>query len=500
MGEPIRGYKRELSMPIKAEIHNRFDVEVIDSITGKIKQRAQAENIICSQLWTTMLTSGGQFFSHIHYGSGSGTPSAADTSLFTYVSAVSVSNFIFDADNAAGVYSAKGKISLSETTAVGVTLTEVGIGSGSNSSKLCTHAMLKDMNGNQISITKTNTDIINIYATVFLHRGFVQGINSGLTFMLDTSLPDNSYTNSGLIKWLLGTTTFPQTAVFAYCNGNLKTSASYIQSNYPTPSWNASTKTLTLKDVRLGAGTANISGGIKSINFCDLITLYSGVGWYPGTTISGEAIGTGDGSAKDYITKFGDISAAKIYVDGVQVTEGFTVDENMPYAIANIEKNFRLVDCYAPQNLSDHNGIPIFSGSNYWYAPESWAIYYNPYYSLGLKECKCYRDSSYVRYFTSDDMSNWVEIVSNVNNGNTLTIPEANRYHKYFKMLALKHDSYTMGGFVPYDRISDKNIHFNTAPASGAVITADYFTSNIGKDSDHVFDLTLTLTFGEYSA
>ena len=57
--DAIRGQKRNLSEKIettvKASIHNRFDIEVVDSRTGKIKQKVQAENVICTNLWTHYL-------------------------------------------------------------------------------------------------------------------------------------------------------------------------------------------------------------------------------------------------------------------------------------------------------------------------------------------------------------------------------------------------------------------------------------------------------------
>ena len=43
------------------------------------------------------------------------------------------------------------------------------------------------------------------------------------------------------------------------------------------------------------------------------------------------------------------------------------------------------------------------------------------------------------------------------------------------------------------------NIHFDVAPAAGAVITIDYTPDCIAKDENHVFDLTLELTLGEYT-
>lgn len=48
------------------------------------------------------------------------------------------------------------------------------------------------------------------------------------------------------------------------------------------------------------------------------------------------------------------------------------------------------------------------------------------------------------------------------------------------------------------DTLTGKNIHFTEPPAEGAVITADYTTPVIPKDDQHVFDLTVTLTFNEH--
>jgi hypothetical protein len=43
------------------------------------------------------------------------------------------------------------------------------------------------------------------------------------------------------------------------------------------------------------------------------------------------------------------------------------------------------------------------------------------------------------------------------------------------------------------------NIHFSTPPDVGAVITVDYVTPWVAKDTNHVFDFTLELQFGEYT-
>lgn len=308
----IRGKTRavpQIKTTLNASIHNRFDIEVIDSRTGKVKQRAQAENVILS---TTYAKMGTVWFNYIHYGSGSGTPAVSDTSLFTFRAAVSASNLVFSDDTTNHVYKAQKSIVLSETTAVGTTLTEVGIGSGSGASTLCTHAMLKDMNGNQISIAKTDTDIINIYATVFVKYSNVLDYGIG----------------TGLLKMLTG-------CILYYSDGSGWTDAMYI-SGYNGSSVTTSysfakdgaAKTITYTMTRLAAGVANYRG-IKTIRMNtakggDFFTLTYPNSWYSGSNIVGEAVGTGDGTTTAFPTVFPYASSATIYVDGV-AQSGVTV-------------------------------------------------------------------------------------------------------------------------------------------------------------------------------
>ena len=177
----------ELDTPtIEASIYNRFDIEVIDAATGEVKQEAFAENLILNQLWNRV---GQQWFSYIHYGTGTGTLAATRTSLFNNIGSGDVrgQSASMTFDTVTGVYTLKRAIQLSETTAVGQTLTEVGIGSDTSAGSLVTHAMLKDMNGNQISIAKTATDIINIYATVFVHFNPAGYSNGSVKFLSGAS-------------------------------------------------------------------------------------------------------------------------------------------------------------------------------------------------------------------------------------------------------------------------------------------------------------------------
>lgn len=367
MASPIRGMARPIKNVNKdfvASIHNRFDIEVVDSETGEIKQRAQATNVICTNYWSKLFS--GDAFWGIHYGTGSGTPSTSDTSLFAYLGYVfGITAVSSTLDTANNVYTKQGKVTLGTTTANGSTLTEIGLASDSATSALITHAMFKDMNGNAVSIAKSETDVINIYITVFVHwtdlKGFVP-----TEFFFNCLVGAGSVASDALYREV----------IVSYADGTSRT----ISTGWSF-AVSGSNKTLTMTMAHMHYDTDN-AHGIKGIRFYDESHGHDQISttlpalWYAGSDIKGEAIGTGNGSTKDFSTYFPYASAAKIYVNGVQDTS-VTVD-------------------------------------------------------------------------------------------NTSSVTT--------------------------------DIHFTDAPASGAVITADYHTSVIAKDATHEFDFSIVFQFGERSA
>ena len=524
MGQPIRGMTRPL--PIKASIipavippevitldanfnasiHNRFDIEVIDVQTGKIKQRAQAENVICSQLWTRLFAPNA-YFNYIHYGTGSGTPASTDTSLFTFLGygTPSTSDDVTSLDRANCVFSFRRKIRLSETTAVGATLTEVGIGYEMPASTLCTHAMLKDANGNQISIAKTNTDIVNIYATVYVH--WSNTLYSG-SILFQPSISFMMYL-CGLCG--ISSSYFPpkhaqlsknRSLVYAGTNGNI-TAIANLSSSY-----DLANKKISQTMPRLGVDYGNRAGGsfyllLANYLYRDSVrdptfALKAGSGWFPGSDITGEAIGTGDGATVDFATAFDCPSNAIVYVDGVQAT-GVAID-NAPLSYSNMEYYLEeiIVDNgITYPTISDGNlsGYGLYGQRTPATPSFNYSIFYNPYYSAGIKSYIAPFSSTTVE--VSDDLVTWTAI--SANSSGTKTVPEAYRNYKYWRVTSIS-DGYDYVHTMTANTLTGKNIHFTTPPASGAVITADYHTPTIAKDSNHVFDLTVTIQLGEYSA
>lgn len=470
---------------IQANIHNRFDVEVIDAATGEIRQRAQAENIILDSLWSRIGTS---YFSYIQYGTGTGTPTANRTSLFSYLGCSGASNSTSSLDLSRGVYSVKKNIELSETTAAGQTLTEVGISYDNYSNHLLTHAMLKDMNGNQITITKTNTDIIKIYATIFVHFNPNGYMNGSIKFCTSSGsgIISSSGSDSSLLSILSGIAAFSNgTAFFESGRGY---GYDFDNRNYVSISLvnNAAERKITATASRLSAGSSNVGGfcQIKSSGVAFQVT--DGEGWFPGTTVTGEAVGTGDGSTQDFDLMFPYADNATIFVDGVAQTSGVTVYKN-PNA-AHYGSEF---------NSVDSNGELFFgpkpTAGHYWSSYRTGDIFFeNPHYAtIGITKIHTPENSDYVR--VSDDAVTWTLIGSSLSN----VTPVAKQYqHKRFWKVS-NSGTYNYNGLYIDETTLPKAVHFDTAPAEGAVITADYTARCIGKDINHVFDFSYTVQLGE---
>lgn len=530
----LRGKKQPLAKApeVKAEmpcsIHNRFDLEVIDTKTGEVKQRAYAENIILAALWTRMFAPN-NYFSNIHYGTGTGTLSATRTSLFSFlgygtpIASEDVARYDYDLRFA----SLTRKIQLSETTAVGSTLTEVGIGYSSASASLCTHALLKDMNGNTISIAKTDTDVINIYATVFVHWDS-QYDNGGIEFF--PRLPGSRGTTDSnaysFLGWLWGLGVWSTTYLSVWFNpgvnpnfksyGDPAEIAKYRKA--VTATYNASAKTMTITAARAAVADLNQAGGWGSIqvgySYAGVasstnhvfangdILCYVGGSWYPGTAMTGEALGTGNGSTKEFRTAFPLISNATVRVNGVAVSTGVTVDENKPGNLANFGHNFRIIKTevlpYAgvnPWGISITPGAGVCDYDSIYQAFHGSPIrmtYYNPYYALGITSMKILSSTTTVD--ASNGNAAWTTLFLGMTG--VQAIPAAYQNCKYWRVSHTEAGDQKCVTCITTSVTAD-NIHFATAPAVGDVITIDYTTKTIAKDLNHVFDFSMVITLGE---
>lgn len=467
----VRGQKRTvINKNIMASIHNRFDIEVVDAATGEIKQKAKAENVILDRIWSVY---GQGWFNYIAYGSGRGTPSASDTALFNHAGGANLGSQTIDYSHIKDGYVSYTKTaSLEPSTAVGVTITEVGISSGSSTATtLCTHAMLQDMNGNPISILKTSTDIINLYATVFFHWN-LDGYGD-VEIIPRYNLPIGELSIS-YVYFSKGKNVGDTTS-----NGN--TTSTYVSASY-----NADTRTFSITNSRLSVSQMNI-GGFQYVMWGAFLVKIAGP-----HRITGETVATGDGSTSDFATKFDFASNATVYVDGVRATDVQVSDE--PLERTKMGRYFWCID----EDSTPDRLIPR-RGSN----PGSLetrlsgvGLFYNPFYEYGI-------DSCYVRFITkieaSNDLRNWETVYDDPGNG-TLSL-SAFRNYKFWRMPSCDGGTASNQGWgdIKCNSLTGKNIHFATPPAAGSVITIDYDTAVVPKDENHVYDFNLQVQVGAYS-
>jgi hypothetical protein len=530
----IRGQKRALrdiekidikqEMPqVKSEakfnIHNRFDIEVIDSNTGEIKQKAFAENIVLDALWTRLLAPN-TYFNRIHFGSGTGTLSASRTSLFTFLGAKAVGAATLNIDSQKNWVSFLRTIQIAENEYIGSEIKEVGIGYGSESTNLVTHALLKDMNGNPISIFKTDTDIVNVFATVFIYLNYTELENKGIRFFVNYSaISDSSALSEWSLFYYLGGIRSTLPDVLRMWEGDaVRTLPGISPLIEKTPTWtyNIQNKKISISTLRLTVNEANVNG-IKEIsilngyesphystyNLPNIIFSVGGTdGWYKKTTITGESIGTGDNITLGFKTKFPFIkSGAKIYVDGVEQFSGVTLNTGKPNK-QDITSYMKVIECsFRRPVYPEGNALIPVPGFNYGLASWSnkstygnYCIFENPFCTDGIDSCYIYG----VDLYSSDDIINW-SLVSNW--WDTINIPSQHRTKRYWKSVVKEMgygpvngrlDTFLCTSFNDY-----KNIIFDTAPANGAVITADYDCEVIAKDANHVFDFSFEITLAE---
>ena len=333
--------------------------------------------------------------------------------------------------------------------------------------------MLKDMNGNQISIVKTSTDIINIYSTVFVHWN-AAGISNTHCIFESTTDP--------FVQWLLGLSTSSPMYYIYFYNGNY-TGPSMMKGNYGSTtraefavSFNASSKTLTQTISRMAAADGNFTGGINSIK-CPPFAIPLSNDY----TITGESIGTGNGSAKDFFTDFGVANAPTIYVDGA-VSGDVTVDIGAP---TSTEFGQYFIKCDStgmqhPYESADFSNVYGFSSGETRYA-------YNPFYAIGVKSFTW--DGGTFNIYASDDFTTWNKVTP-------AAVETAYAHCKYWK--AVYSGAYNYG--LTVTSLASGNVHFASAPSNGTAITGTYTTNSIPKDINHVFDFSLTVQLGEHAA
>jgi len=169
----------DMKLPIK--IHNKFEIEIKDTITGKIVQKGYAENIVLDNYFTAsniISDASSDYFGYsIAFGRGTGILSATRTTLFDRIATLQSTQVEKVINQPPLASYATKSIVLSSSLYVGESITEVGVAASTGSSIIYTHALIKDSEGNPLVLEpKTNTQEITIFSTVYFQPIFESGI------------------------------------------------------------------------------------------------------------------------------------------------------------------------------------------------------------------------------------------------------------------------------------------------------------------------------------
>lgn len=471
---------------INIQIHNRFDIVVRDGITGEIKQEAKAENILLNAFWTNFIgVNNGMCLNYIHFGSGSATPLATDTTLTTFIAgkicATDVKDFsTFYTD---GIAKRKRSIRIEMGEQVGATISEVGFAESATSTKLRTKALLKDVNNNPISILIGATDVVDIFATFFFKCPL--SINEGKVYF-DTSNNPSAYILGMCL--CCGPAAYNDDSYFythpqgvPKCLSTNYDSAICVAASGLARTFDVANKKMTITFNNLVAGSGN-KGGLGMLRYGNLTIELPQTG-FTQPVITKEVIGTGDGVNKDFYCAFGRIlnnGTAKLFVNDVEVAATF--DFLFPHRDAGFGASLKMLS----GGIYDRYNPMIFE---------------NPYYEkIGLTSCTGYQFKLYAS--NTNNGSDWA-LASDYpgSSGGFPAITATYKNYRYWKLIP-----YTVGGQCMISDIKSseaatyKPIHAVDAPANGATVALTYQPNVIAKDANHVVNnMSLAFTFNEYT-
>lgn len=472
----------------RVSVHNRFDIEVRDKETGELKQKGVAENMILNRAYNRICNFN-SYFNYIHFGTGTGSPTPERTTLFTPLGykAVTVDEKVKEYP----ISKVTKKITLAPEEYVGRTITEVGISEATNA--INTHALIKDAEGNPLSITKTDIDVITIYATVFIE---LQDAND-ITF---SKYPSNSLTdyfidgsaiNSNLYLGDIGEST------------KMNTIGRLLRSVTLTRTSDATNKKVSFS-TRLGIDSANWDIREMALNDICRVNLENSLAWNP-YTLTDVSIGTGDGETDTFDLGRYDVSDIVIKIDG-NVTYDYTLENISGDDSREIFPLWKLISSNAT-DIDDKVYTGACVGITETGQTKEWIIEVDDtsivgeqielrttflptagggakIYVYGSYDGETFSQLYYTQHFYTQ--------VHNI----TFDSP-----YKYIKIL-VTHPNAGFNTNTEYIRWINKDykrpqVVFNTPPPVDSIITADYTVPYIPKTSDYILDVNFELQFGE---
>lgn len=476
----------------KVSVHNRFDIEIRDKESGKLKQKGVAENMILDRAYSRICNFA-TYFEYIHFGTGTGTPTPERTTLFTPLGykAVTVDEKVKEYP----ISKVTKKITLAPEEYVGQTITEVGISEATNA--INTHALIKDAEGNPLSITKTDLDVLIIYATVFIE---LQDAND-VTF--------SKFIDNTLVNYFVSEVTInPNLRLGSIGESTPMGALGHYLGDFPL----TRTPDIVNKKVKFSTrlGIENGNFDIREAELSDIcrINLEDAVAWNP-YNLKDISIGIGDGTTDTFDLKRYDISNAIIKVDGNIVSN---------YSLENLSgsnrEHYPLWKMIRPgaTNIDEALYKGCFIGMPQAIRP-AWqrVIEIDSSTAVGrtlrLRVTGGYHTSygnvnGYIYVDGSFDGENYTLIhtasghPTGGSTGLEYTLTDAYTHLRFrVDSMATGARAESIGFMNPL--FNQPQIIFDTPPAANSLITADYTVPYIPKTSNYILDVNFELQFGE---
>lgn len=482
------------------KLHNRFDIEVRDSKTGDLKQKGIAENIVLNQMYTRICADAA-YFVNIHFGNGTGTLDPTRTSLFNHLGTRTAETE--ETIKAFPVSKWVRKITLNPEEFVDTSFTEVGIAYGSTNTNLVTHALIKDSEGNPLSLTKTNLDVLVIYATVFIEFNEVSSMKW--------------YTPAGSNKLVVyltsGTATSP---VYAQLHVDTIYQPA-LTTKYMTPTVSGNKRVF--GTVRFGISEANsIVNQIKGFSLTQIAGFEMPAPDILGNwSLQDTTIGVGDGIKTNFVVPYGAVKNIIVKVNGVETSDylygGSLVpppnnsDYSYPHtpialeligvlSIISINEAFLQVSKYGTQTMIVER---LQSMAGFYVGIQRMSGNFN---SDGA--------SARMTVYGSNDQVTWEVVLSQFNSSSSYnsspikwaTFAGTVDQYRYLKFVSFSTDyalstyNFSHKSYVAVPT-GGNLIKFATAPAQDAVVEVAGTLEYLPKNENYVLDVGFEIEYGE---
>lgn len=481
-------------MDIKSGInlHNRFEIEVRDKKTNALKQKGIAENIILDRAYTRVCAFN-SYFTAIHFGTGTGTLSPSRTKLFSPLGYKNAS--VEEQIVGFPVSRVTRKIQLNADEYVGETLTEVGI--SEDTSLINTHALINDAEGNPLSITKTELDVVIIYATVYIELRDTDKVKfnkTGVNGLIHYFVKDDPIIP--IARWgnVEGQTPFANIGHLLGSQGLTRTSDPINKKVTFATRLETGTANEDIRELELYNNHSLSRNGICRVNLDNPLV-------WPPFTIQDVPIGLGDGLTDTFNLGRYDASDVKIKIDDNIISSGYILENvsgdhrrsfPLGYKVADPMQEEISKGCFVGEQESMRNIGPITVSVD----PD---IVEDKEIEISLEGRSYGTAVIYVRGSTDGQTFTSLGYVRQDDGGSTIGTVKIDQAFSY---LQFESNAPSVSFYCNYIRWLNPDyaipqIVFDSPPAADSVITADYTVPYIPKTSDYVLDITFDINYAE---